>query len=114
MPNVIDYTDEYLYWDQTEAVTIRLGTAAFDKNRAIDTAKRLNAAERESLFSDVGITSEDVVFLIPHALLNAGDRITIGDTIIDSEDVAYRVRAVTVARKGVSRSHYRCLVTEER
>jgi hypothetical protein len=112
MSSVIDYTDGYLSWDQTEAITLTLRHASGSVNRSIATAKRTNARRNESVFQGVSLHGDESFWLVPAALLTAGDKVREGDTITDSSSVIHTINAVQQVRKGVSLSHYRCLVME--
>lgn len=112
--SVIDYSDDYTYWDQTEAVTVTLRTSSSSASRSIATAKRTNANRRETTFQSVTLYGDEVFFLIPNALLEDDDKILEGDTITDATSVVYTVTAAQQVQKGASKTHFRCLVSERK
>lgn len=93
----LDMSTDYLIWDNPEAVTVEVrklnrqfGTSAGD-TFAASTAKRRALTWKELTASGGAYTGQDLVWLIPQAVLDEDRVIKAGDVVIDEEGVRYTV-----------------------
>ena len=114
---MIDYSDDYLTWDQTEAVTvtslINKGGVRTESSTSVATAKRGSREQMESSFNGITLDGNETFWLIPYTLM--GTAVVGRDHVIkDSSDVEYKVKAARLVTKGASKIYYRCATIEVR
>lgn len=111
----------YLYWDNTEAVTVITKTnsagSTVDTETSITIAKRGSQQRNETQFNGILISSEDQFWLIPSALLIDGSsndlKLHEGDRIKVSDSEQYTIQSTKLIRNGSEKSHWRCLTKTE-
>lgn len=104
-----DWGSDYLYWDNTEAVTAHVTTpnaaaAGVDPTTtevAISRAFRGDISKAGKPLGDVLIESDTQEWSIPYALLGAYS-FTQGDKIVDADDVTWIVTSSVLYRVGSS------------
>lgn len=109
-------TNDYLWWDNTEAVTVTLRTAGVaDDPVSVAVALREDVSRRLADSLGVQLRGDDLAWNIPAALMS-GKEIHPGDFITDAGSVVYTVNPGGVQKIGVggSVSHFLCLTTRQR
>ncbi len=114
---MIDYSDEYKYWDQTEPVTvttlINVAGVRTPSTTSVSVAKRSSREQKEQNFNGISLEGNETFWLIPYDLM--GSTVVRQDDVIkDANLTEYKVLAAKLVTKGVSRIHYRCATVEVR
>lgn len=92
---LFDMSRNYLWWDNTESVTVDLIRNGGTSSVTIAVAKRSQITTRDLTDAGVQLDSTDIPFNIPESLLNPaanGREILRGDVITDSANRRYRVQ----------------------
>ncbi len=110
---MIDYSGDYRFWSNTEAVTVRLRRSAGDVDVPVATALRDAIKSEAPEFRGVHLTGDELLWRIPFALLQ-GNRIEIGDWITDAAAVAWNVVSVATVSVGNSTTEFQCLCVKQR
>jgi hypothetical protein len=112
MANVIDYSDEYKWWDQTEAVTFTPQWGGSGDPISVDVARRAAPTRDYPSADQVVAESDSVDWHLPAALLvdASGDPVEphSGDLIEDANGVQFVVNGVQIVTYGAIRQHYVC------
>jgi hypothetical protein len=112
MPNVLDVSDDYLLWDNTESATVTIKRAGVaNVARSVSRALRRGINGNDAQVAGVQIGSDSVVWNIAVAELETGDEIEEGDTITDSSSVVWIVKAVSLF---TWRTRWRAVCTKSR
>lgn len=120
----IDYSTEYLYWDNPEPVTVTIkspdplspGSPSLYAIQ-VEIAFREDLDRESSMRLDVQSTEDITVWNIPSALLQRSSvrqELREGDTILDGEGVTWLVVRTTEMRIGSSRLHWVATCTKQR
>ena len=104
----INYANEYLYWSQTEAVTVTLHQQSENKSVSVATALRESINRKSASYSGLSLSSDSVQWSIPVALLDS-ETLEIGDEIKDAGGVRWKVSAATLIRAGSSPTHWEAM-----
>lgn len=108
-----DWSDDYLYWDNTEAVTAYVTTpnaaaAGVDPTTttvSIAIAFRGDISKLGKDLGDVLVETDTQEWSIPYALLGAYS-FTQGDKIVDADDVTWIVDSSVLNRIGSSKLYH--------
>lgn len=109
-----DYSNEYLFWDNTEAVTVtikRPGTPA-TTNIAIARAYREDLDHDTAKLFDIWSPQDAQVWNIPAALMGS-DELRETDLITDASSVVWTVKAAVLERVGTSAVSWRAVCHKE-
>ena len=110
---MIDYSGDYRFWGNTEAVTVRLRRSTGDVDVAVATALRQSIRNDAPFYHGVRLSGGELLWRIPFALME-GDQIEIGDSITDLAAVAWNVLSVVVVSVGNSATEFQCLCVKQR
>ena len=114
---MIDYSDEYKYWDQTESVTVTVlvneGGVRTESSVPVAIARRGSREQNESVFNGITLDGNETFWLIPYALMG-GTAISRDHVIRDGNNVEYKVKTARLVTKGASKIYYRCATIEVR
>jgi len=114
----IDITDDYLIFDNSEAVTLTMSRKPSDKTATLSNALRgrvpsLNEPRR---FAG-GLMTGKLTFFLPADQITedqAAESPQPGDTITDGSSNVYTIETLSQISMSNSVSGYRCIVTPER
>ncbi len=81
----IDASQNYLVWSNTEAVTFGSKSSQGTSNYFVPIAKRRAPTYKELAASNGAYTGQDLVWLLPNALLPAGAKPKPGDPVTDAD-----------------------------
>lgn len=112
MPYTHSTADDYLYWDNTESVTLTTTRSSVESSESISIARRNSVGKQEAEFNGLLINSDSCVWCLPFALVS-GNEPTIGSQITDSSSTEWQVLSVNEQRLGSSVSHYHCVCRKE-
>jgi hypothetical protein len=115
---VIDYSGEYRFWSNTEAVTVTTKRAGADTDIDIPIATSGDLAKTRGYYAGAALIGNETLWLIPNALLtaepaNADATIEIGDTVTDEGGTVYEVKSATLKSVGNSPTHWECLTVQQ-
>lgn len=105
-----DVSNEYLHWDNPEAVTFRTKRHT-GVTLSIATAVRESLQHNDSFFNGIAISGNELFWNIPVALMD-DEEVKRGDEIEDQDDVIYSVKTAVKTGTGRSYSHWKCLTIE--
>lgn len=108
MANTIDYSSEYLFWSQTEAVTVMLRQQSENKSVSVATALRESINRKSASYAGLSLEGNAVQWCIPVALMG-GETMHVGDEIKDSSGVRWKVSALTLIHIGSSPTHWEAM-----
>jgi len=104
----IDYSNEYLFWSNTETVThtTQAGTATNDI-----TAFREDIDAKRAFFNGIALEGNELLWHIPVALVAT---VVPGDRITDSDSAVWRVNSVVKLGIGSSYIEHVCVCVKQR
>lgn len=109
---MIDYSGDYQWWDNTEAVTV--ATTLGGTTTTTSVAKALSLDINRSLFRGMaGIEGDDLVWMIPVALMGSVE-INQADKITQGSGKIWLVKQVFKRGIGTSDTHFECLCAKKR
>lgn len=110
---MIDYSGDYQFWSNTEAVTVTLSPNAVSPTSvSISKAMRNDLRRAGTVYNGIDLQGDEVLWSIPYALLNPagnGREIDKLDRITDADAIVWTVISATEIRVGSSRSHFECV-----
>jgi len=113
---MVDYSDEYQHWDNTEPVTVVVRRPAAEHGTAtvdVSVARRGTPRRDAQFFNGVRLQGNEMTWLIPAALMD-GVEITPESSITDEPGNKWIVITAVELRLGSSRGHWECLCREAR
>lgn len=113
---MLDYSDEYLHWDNTEPVTVVVRRAAAERGTAtidVALARRGTPHRHAQFYNGVRLQGNEITWDVPVALLDGVD-LKPESTITDQQGVAWTVVTAVELRLGSSRGAWQCLCRESR
>lgn len=121
MAAAIEYSDNYLYWDNVESLSVLLEQTddAIKTAAAVPCGRVGPTGIAAPNFSGADLETETVVWRVPAALLFESAapatiyRLHIGDRLTDGT-TTWRVQSIQEARSGSSLSHYVATTIPER
>ncbi len=112
---MIEYSNDYQWWDNTEAVTITLVRESGTTTVSVAIGSRSDISTRELASSTQGVfQAGDVRWKIPVILLGISNRLLPDDLITDASGVVWNVRSVSEVRVGTSRLHWEAICAERK
>lgn len=106
---MIDYTNDYLQWDNPEAVTLTTIRGGNETETAISHALQGDASRSLLRASGISIQGDEILWLIPVALMPANTEINQGDQIEQESGVAWSVLAAKQKGIGSQATHWECV-----
>ena len=107
------YANEYLFWENTTAISVAVkkagGTTTVNVSKALQGISSYSRVARRA-FGELSATVGQEVFVIPDALLS-GESIKPGDRITDADSAVYAVDQVTTNKAD---TQWVCLCTRGR
>lgn len=110
----IDKSENYLTWDDTQAVTVSLIRNAGTTAVSVGVALPAQLSRRDTVALAATSDTAEKVWSVPDALLNPasqGRRITRNDTITDAAGVVWRVVSAEQVEDGTC---WRCVCAPQR
>lgn len=114
----LDITNDYLIFDNTEAITLTLKRNAGNLTVTASNALRGRVPIRTEPTRFSGALATDTLsFFIPHDQIvedRAGESPEVGDTITDGSSNVYTIESASQVAMATSVSGWRCIVNPER
>lgn len=114
------YSDQYLYWDNTQTATVNLDgiwnpdTEEYDAAAYEDViVRRVSQVTQMAQFSGLSLRNDQAFWLVPFALIG-GNSIKDGDTITVGSNVWVATGDAPLTTVGSSPSHYVVLTHKQR
>lgn len=111
MVTTLDVTQDFLNWDNTEAVTVSLIRTTGTTARSIANGLRRAINRTDSQVAGIQIGSESTVWNIPVAQMTTGDEIKEGDTVTDDDAIVWRIKIVALL---TFKTRWRLVCTKQR
>lgn len=110
---MIDYSKDYLHWDNTEAVTVSTTLAGSTTTTSVSVA--LSADIKRSIFRGqiTGLEGDELVWMIPIDLMGSVE-INEGDKITQTGGAVWQVKQAFRRGIGTSDTHFECLCIRKR
>jgi len=110
----IDISNDYTYFDNTEAVTLTLKRNS--GNTTVSITKALRGPKGTTEPSRIGalFSSENLAFFLSGDEVGSSNNVEAGDTITDASANIYTIGDVVRIEAGSSLSGYQCRVIPER
>jgi len=109
----IDYSDDYQYWDNSEAVTVTVRRAGSNEEVSVSIAVRESGDTSSEFFNGIRLRGDELLWHVPVALMDSNE-IEPGDEIKDAGNVKYNVQSVVKAGVGNSAVEFQCLCKKQR
>lgn len=110
----IDVSNDYQFFDNTEAVTLTLKRFAGDTTVSIASALRGRTSRDEPIRSGAALMRDSLSFFLPGDEVTSSNEVEPGDTVTDASANIFTIKSVGRVEMGGSMSGYRCPVTPER
>ena len=113
---MLDYSDEYQHWDNTEPVTVVVPRPASEQGTAtvdVSVARRQTPRRDAQFFNGIRLQGNEMIWHVPAALMDGVD-IRPDSTITDGQGIKWIVATAVELRLGASRGAWECLCREGR
>jgi len=113
---VLDYSDEYQFWDNPEPVTVVVNRPTEEYGVTtipVAVAQRGSPRRNSQFFNGVQLKGNEILWKLPVPLMDNVIPLK-GSTITDEAGVSWVIETVTEIRIGSSRGHFEALCRQGR
>lgn len=95
---MIDFSTDYLFWDNPEAVTVTTTVGGSATSTSVERALQQDVSKTRGQFAGIQLTGDELGWLVPVTLMGSVE-INIGDTLTQADSTVWRI--VGAVKRGI-------------